>query len=517
MGSPPATPPAVAMRPGGQATVVRAGRRLSQPDREGSSMASRVSTRPNLLVILSDDQGFWAMGSAGNKEIHTPNLDALAASGTTLSRFFAASPVCSPARASLLTGRMPSAHGVHDFLRPAGPGQFHLQDYLAGFNTTPDVLAAAGWRCAISGKWHLGSDGRLAHGFEHAYLHAGGQGPYNAAPMWRNGELVTEQGYISTLITSDALSFLETTASDERPFYLSVNYTAPHSPWVNEHPPEIVARYDDCAFESCPQEAPHPWWSAPAAAIANAMADPRPSLQGYYAAVTAMDAEIGRLLQWLDATDLRSSTLVVFLSDNGFSCGHHGIWGKGNSTWPLNVFEESVRVPAIVSQPGTLPAGATCDALVSGCDLHPTLVEAAGIPLPHDPFAAGHSFWSIVTSTGDTKDSREHICVYDEYGDTRMVRTRDWKYVDRGDTAPNELYSLAEDPYERTNLAGDAARKAIQSDLHALLYDWFSSHADPDLDARGAGVAGAGQAQPFRARTATGRVFYERAGLNPGY
>ncbi|MGH3626243.1 MAG: hypothetical protein ACRDRL_02180, partial [Sciscionella sp.] len=113
-----------------------------------------------------------------------------------------------------------------------------------------------------------------------------------------------------------------------------------------------------------------------------------------------------------------------------------------------------------------------------------------------------------------------HVVVYDEYGDTRMMRTADWKYVDRGDDAPTELYALAEDPHERVNLAGDPAYKAVQDDLSQLLRDWFSLHVDPDRDARGAGVAGAGQAHPYRAADtseAGEAAFYPRTGLNPGY
>jgi choline-sulfatase len=117
------------------------------------------------------------------------------------------------------------------------------------------------------------------------------------------------------------------------------------------------------------------------------MQRPRPSLQGYFASIAAMDADIGRIVARLDQSGLRHSTVIVFTSDNGFGCGHHGIWGKGNGTWPLNLWENSVRVPEIISQPGRLGAGAPTDALASACDLHPTLLDLAGVPMPEDPLA----------------------------------------------------------------------------------------------------------------------------------
>lgn len=474
-------------------------------------MASKDQKKPNVLVILSDDQGFWSLGCNGNNEVITPHLDSLAKSGALLNRFFTASPVCSPARASLLTGRMPSAHGVHDFLRPSAPGQYQVADYLEGLDTTPEVLASAGWRCGISGKWHLGNGGELSHGFEHTYIHASGGSPYFSAPMWRNGSLIVEDGYITDLITDDALSFLKESFSDERPFYLSVHYTAPHSPWVDQHPRDLVSLYDDCPFLSCPQEPLHAWSTVLPAATADAIKNPIPSLQGYYAAITGMDRQIGRLIEYLDVTGLRSSTLVVFLADNGFSAGQHGIWGKGNATWPLNMYEESIRVPAIISQPGIVPSDAVCDTMISGCDLHPTLLDFTGVAAPNDPFAAGRSFLPAVVGKQDPAERRDHLVVYDEYGDTRMVRTDEWKFVFRGTDQPGELYALMDDPNERDNLFDDPARKTVRADLHILLQDWFATHVDPERDGLGMGVTGCGQAQPFRKSLDNERTFYSQA------
>lgn len=278
-------------------------------------MASTDLARPNLLVIVSDDQGPWALGCAGNDELQTPTLDQLAEEGMRLDRFFCASPVCSPARASLLTGRMPSAHGVHDWIRGEAYGVVDERDidYLEGLTTTPEVLADSGWTCGYSGKWHLGTGREPAAGVGFWYAHRTGDGPYVGAPVWRE----SEPRHLTEAITEEALSFLDGPGAAGEPFYLAVNYTAPHSPWVGQHPQRWLDLYADCDFVSCPQEPPHPWFSWEPGPVAEAMRDPRPSLQGYFASISAMDAGVAQLLARLDAGGLRESTIVVFTSDNG--------------------------------------------------------------------------------------------------------------------------------------------------------------------------------------------------------
>ena len=145
------------------------------------------STMPqtNVIFILTDDQGVWAAGCFGNREIRTPNLDRLAMEGLRFENFFVATPVCSPSRATLLTGRIPSQHGVHDFIKgDTGPDAVQ---YLQGELAYTDIMARAGWTCGISGKWHLGDSQIAQHGFSDWFVHQGGAGPYNNAPMVRNG------------------------------------------------------------------------------------------------------------------------------------------------------------------------------------------------------------------------------------------------------------------------------------------------------------------------------------------
>ncbi|CAH0121286.1 Ulvan-active sulfatase [Paenibacillus sp. CECT 9249] len=448
-----------------------------------------MSNQPNVVFILSDDQGAWALGCYGNTEIRTPNLDRLAARGVRFGNFFCTSPVCSPARASLLTGKIPSQHGVHDWIKDGNVGERPVE-YLAGHTAYTEILAANGYHCGMSGKWHLGHSALPQKGFSHWFVHQSGGSPYVNAPMIRNGQLVEEPGYITDVITDDALEYIEERAKEDRPFYVSVHYTAPHSPWIGQHPQHYVDLYENCPFDSCPQEPKHPW-STFDQLEPTVFTEPREHLKGYYAAITAMDDHIGRILDRLDSLDLTDHTLVCFLSDNGFSCGQRGIWGKGNGTFPLNMFDSSVRVPAIMSHPGRIPEGLVCDELLSGYDFMPTLLDYLGFDYPESERLPGRSFLPLLL--GQPSEGREGVVIYDEYGPVRMVRTKTWKYIHRYPYGPHELYDLVSDPGERDNLIDDQSKEDVLRSMRAMLDDWFHQYVDPAKDGAREPVAGGGQ------------------------
>jgi arylsulfatase A-like enzyme len=444
----------------------------------------------NILFILTDDQGVWAAGCYGNPEIRTPNIDRLARSGVRFEHFFCATPVCSPSRATLLTGRIPSQHGIHDWLRQCCFGPEAI-DFLGEETTYADVLAGSGWSCGFSGKWHVGDSNAPQHGFTDWFVAEGGR--YSGCRTVSEGSLVEEPGYITEAITDRALAMLEGYAASGRPFYLGVHYTAPHSPWIDQHPREIVDSYDDCPFDSCPQEPRHPW----AGRLTEGNLGNREALKGYFAAVTAMDIGVGRLLDRLEELGLRESTLVVFLSDNGMSCGHHGFWGKGNGTVPWNMYENSVRVPAIFSQPGRTPAGRVERALVSAYDFAPTLLDYLALPpLPEGRNLPGRSFRPALE--GRPLEGREEVVVFDEYGPVRMIRTERWKYVHRHAYGPHELYDLASDPDERRNLAAEPGQAGRVGELKARMDEWFARHVDPRFDGRLSPGTSRGQTGPMR-------------------
>lgn len=451
--------------------------------------------KPNILFILSDDQGAWALGCAGNSEIHTPTLDGLAARGTRLENFFCASPVCSPARASLMTGSIPSRHGVHDYLAGVETGPEAI-DFLQGQRLFTDDLADAGYRLGLSGKWHLGANDAPRKGFSHWFALEGGGSPYDRSVMYRfdgatsHREPVTE--YLTDAITSDALGFINEASQETEPFFLALNYTAPHKPWKGQHPPEYEDLYSDCGFSSCPQEAMHPWTPTVDGVPIGGEADVRAALVGYFAAVSAMDAGIGVILSRLEELGIRDDTLVVFSSDNGFNCGHHGIWGKGNGTFPQNVYDSSVKVPAIFALPGRIRQGVVLKELLSAYDMAATILELAGLDPRAFEHGPGQSFAELLGGLPPAAGERA-VVIFDEYGPVRMIRSTEWKYVHRYPHGPHELYDLVADPDERVNLVDQSAHAARAAGLRAQLQEWFQRHAVPGRDGSWLPVAGAGQ------------------------
>lgn len=455
-----------------------------------------MKQRPNIMFIISDDQGAWALGSAGNTEIQTPNLDALAQSGIRFDNFFCVSPVCSPARASIFTGTIPSAHGVQDWLRggnldmasfpqlrgqPLYASEHRAIPYLQDMTAFTDVLAKEGYTCALSGKWHLGDSVHPQHGFTRWHTIARGGCAYYHPDLVKDGEVYTDDRYITDLITEDALQNLDDFAQSQEPFYLSVHYTAPHSPWdPANHPKEFLDLYRDCPFESVPNEPVHPWLS-PGAPYKPGEAGRRENLTGYYAAISAMDAGIGRLLDRLRQTGLSENTIVLFTSDNGMNMGHHGIWGKGNGTFPQNMYDSSVKIPFLAAWPGHIPAGVVSDHMLSHYDVFPTLMEYLGIHAETKQPLPGSSFAGILRGE---KLAEEHpVVVFDEYGPVRMIRTKTWKYVCRLPYGPDELYNLAEDPDEKRNLIDEDAAAPEKERLRGELTAWFASWVDPNVDA----------------------------------
>ncbi|GAA3866479.1 sulfatase-like hydrolase/transferase [Tessaracoccus defluvii] len=445
-------------------------------------------TRLNFLLIQTDDQGRWAVPWR-MPELPMPNLERFARDALELDRFYCASPVCSPSRASVLTGRLPSAHGVHDWLVGARHGDSWPDDYLAGQPTTPEVLARVGYQCAMSGKWHVGDSRRPAPGFEYWYAHRFGGGDYYGAPIWREGEESTEERYFTRAVTQQAVEFLQT-RDHSRPFYLQVNYTAPHHPWVDSHLPEYLDKLDGVEFDSVPRLPRHPWAEV-RDEFDDAFADPVPQLKGYVASLMAVDEGLGHLLGELEAQGLLENTVVAWFSDNGFSCGHHGIWGKGNGTYPLNFFDNSVRVPCVVRMPG----GATgiSDELLSAASWHATICELAGVKAPEDGYSVSESFADVLR--GRRTSPNEVVAVVSEYGDGRMVTDGQFTLVLR-DGGPDELYDGASDPGQTTNRISDPRLASVREHLSRQLDDWFRKGERPGYSGQRRGVSGYGQVHP---------------------
>jgi len=464
----------------------------------------------NILFVLTDDQGPWALNCAGTPELDTPNLNRLANQGLRFTNFFCASPVCSPARASILTGTIPSAHGVHDWIRSGNLDKAEMDrlgivnpyggyadedkpiQYLSGRRTFTDALAEQGYRCALSGKWHLGDSMTPQHGFCDWYTLGKGGACYYHPDMIEHGRIQVENRYITDLVTDKAVGWLEDMADGDSPFYLGVHYTAPHSPWEPEHhPADDIRRYADCTFASIPDLPDHPGLTTGPVFGTQRR---RTNLVGYFAAVTAMDRAVGRLLDVLDRRSLWESTIVVFLSDNGMCMGHHGVWGKGNGTFPQNMYEESVKVPFLIACPqAAARAGQQVEDLASALDIYPTLLDLVGIADPQVRVLPGRSLQPLLSGQTDSHLNERPVVICEEYGPVRMLRTKRFKYVHRYPYGPHELYDLAEDPGETRNLIDEPSLQQTVAAMKRDLELWYRRYVDPDVDGSKEGVTGLGQ------------------------
>lgn len=445
----------------------------------------------NIVFILSDDQGAWAMHCAGNEDIKTPNLDRLAAMGARFTNFFCASPVCSPARASIITGEMPSCHGILDWLsggnmntkaHPYMQGHSHFQtldtgiEYLEGHDTYVKHLHDAGYHCALSGKWHMGNSEKPKDGFEKWYTIGTGGCDYFNPDIYENGRFYNENRYVTDLITDKALEYLEEFIERKEPYYLSVHYTAPHSPWARQHhKEEFLALYQDCTFEATPNEPVHPE-QVGTCPVGDTPENRRECLTGYYAAITAMDEGIGRILDKLEENGQLQNTLIIFTADNGMNMGHHGIWGKGNGTYPPNMYDTSVKVPFLIYDPEYFYGGKTIESMAGHCDLFPTLLDMADIAYQPHTKQPGKSIKTYALKPQDSGE--ENVIICDEYGMVRMIRNRDYKYVSDLMGRREQFFDLRLDPEERDNKITDPVYDKQIIKMKKEMADFFAQYED---------------------------------------
>lgn len=426
-----------------------------------------MNERPNILVVFNDDHGQWALPAYGNSELRTPSVDELAARGAVLENAFTPVPVCSPARASFMTGLLPTQHGLHDYLNSSP--KFGGRAWMRDFTTLPQTLQSAGYHTGLSGKWHIGQDFQPQPGFNEWFALAGDYPIHHrqANRFCDNGTLCTPPGYLTQLIADRTVSFLRDRPK-EKPFFHFTGFYATHSPWEDQ-PNRLVALYRDATFKDIPSadrvfEGEIRNIELPDASEA----DRRKAKAQYYAAVTAIDEALGRILDCLDAAGDLGNTLIVFTSDHGLCLDHHGIWGKGNATSPQNMIEESIRIPMILSGPN-IPAGSRSGVFADHLDLYQTLVTAAGAE-PPDGRYAGSSLWPVLNGSAlDWRDAQ-----FGEYGTARMIRTETHKLIARFDNRRDTLFDLRHG--EGRNLIDD--EPGIASGLRARLIAHFDQFED---------------------------------------
>lgn len=430
--------------------------------------------RPNIIVFFSDDHAQWALPCYGNREILSPSLDYLAETGIVMQNAFTPCPVCSPARASFWTGLYPSQHGIHDHLAE-DDAAVQATDWLAGQYTLADALKSAGYTTALCGKWHCGSGEKPRRGFD--FWHSA----WRKTPKYHSrtnlyseqGRLVKRSGTDTRIISEAAVHFLRARAAD-MPFFLFVGYAATHNPWINR-PERLVSQYRSATFRDIPADIPYPFGEKGTHPLAPE--DPREAWAQYYASVSMIDEGIGLVLDELAAQEQSENTLIVYTSDHGLNMGHHGLWGKGNGSQPLNMLEESIRVPLILNCPAELDGGCSCGEFVTHCDLHETLLDCARIPRADDDARPGGSYKARLLGVAEGEWDNVYI---GEYGTTRAIRDQRHKLVLRAAEGANLLHDLGEDPRETRNLYDDPNCQAIIADMTGRLNDFFDRYAKPE-------------------------------------
>ena len=442
--------------------------------------------RPNVLFIAVDDLGN-VLHSAGDRVASTPHLDRLAATGVRFDRAYCQIPLCNPSRASVLTGLRPDATGVYDLDR-------HFRATRPDVVTLPQLFKNHGWFTARVGKiYHydvptgIGTDGLDDPPSWNRVVNPKGRDvtdaaqitnptpekPVSAALSWLRAE-GTDEEQTDGLIATEAIQLLAQKRS--APFFLGVGFFRPHTPFVA--PKKYFDLYPLEKIQ-LPAAPPNARADIPPAAFAHNNSTPhygldaltlRTALQAYYASVSFVDAQIGRVLDALDRLGLAQNTIVVLWSDHGYHLGEHGgAWQK------RTLFEESARAPLLIRDPRARGNGTACARVVEFVDIFPTLAERCGLPLP--AALAGGSLRPLLENPTAPWD-RTAITQILRPADTRFpqpvmgrsIRTDRWRYTEWNEgRAGAELYDHANDPHEFTNLATDLAHAATLGELRARL------------------------------------------------
>jgi len=430
--------------------------------------AQTPGARPNILFILGDNHNYETMGCAGHPFIQTPGMDRIAEEGLLFGNTFNTTALCSPSRASILTGAYASKHGVKHNHTP----------WTGQMTTFLELLSkdgGGGYDTAFIGKWHMPGEGLPEMPFLDlfvSYTYREGQGAYFNCPMIVNGvETPSRTPYISEEDTNYALEFIQANLAqpeeERRPFCIYLSHRAGHPPF--QSPEGIKGMYDEASVEGILPDHVDPWWYGKAK---------RNVFQGvmlgnyygqyrrYCETLTAMDRDIVRLLDFLDENGLRDNTVVIYMGDNGMQWGTHDCHGIREP------YEESIRLPLIVRAPGlTTPSGARRAQMALNIDIAPTLLDLAGLPIPAD--MDGESLVPILTDP--EAEGRDHFELefwryFPEQTPTYFgVRTDRFKYVEFERGRQPWLFDLQEDPGEQNNLYGTAQGEAVVAELKALM------------------------------------------------
>ncbi len=430
--------------------------------------------RPNIIFAFSDEHRWQSLSFTEMPELKTPMMARLAQEGVSFVTCISNNPICMPARTMIMTGKWPYAtRGLEN--------NGAVLD-AANQPTLGKVFGAAGYKTCYIGKWHIGMRPETA-GFAQAHVWA------NTDHHWKssyqeNGKRTFYKGYNATGMTDQALKFVETCAQAQQPFFVMVGWNPPHAVFTDP-PDDMKALYPLGSLPHRPNFSVKDKHKEDEAA----------AYQGYHAHISAIDRELGRLLQRLDELKLAQNTLVIYTSDHGSMFGSQG---KGSKRHPE---EESIRIPFLARWPGKIPAGARPQQLLGQIDFFPTLCGLAGLPVPAschgtnlapavrgEPVSGpGSQFIMHISNNKDADKVKDDpkAPVFRPY--FRGVRTKQYTYT-VGVHGPWLLYDNQKDPYQRKNLLGTPAAEQAQADCQKLLEEWLAkaeyAHMPSDLKSK---------------------------------
>jgi N-acetylglucosamine-6-sulfatase len=446
--------------------------------------------RPNVIVVVVDDLRWDELGVAGHPFLETPNIDRLARDGARLANAFHAVPLCSPNRASILTGQYPSRHGIIDNV-----ARNRMSHRLETF---PQALQRAGYETGFLGKWHMGNDPTPRPGFDY-WSAIPGQGRSIDPELYEDGRIQTFEGYLTDILTDRAVTFIEKERGQGQPFFLYIGHKAIHPDAVQLDDgsvdpsgergyvpaPRHLGRYEEMVFPRRPNLAASPEELTDRPALRRALerkhsdemieafgsildlGTAEETIRRRTEMLLAVDESMGRIVAALDAKGILDETFIIFTSDNGFFYGEHAL-----SVERRMPYEESIRTPFIIRYPPVAKGGSEIDELVVSVDIAPTVLHVAGAPI--GDHIQGRSLVPLLRGTAEDWRRSAFIEFYTYENpfpwlldmDYRAIRTQRHKYIHWVQHPnENELYDLEQDPYEMQNLIDDPRMAGVVIDL----------------------------------------------------
>ncbi|ALJ04176.1 hypothetical protein APS56_03000 [Pseudalgibacter alginicilyticus] len=437
------------------------------------SEKTEIASKPNVILIVTDDQGFGDLGYYGNPHIKTPVLDSLARKSVRFDDF-SVNPVCAPTRSAIMTGKYSMSTGVHDTYRG---GAMMASSEI----TIAEILKDAGYNTGMIGKWHLGDNYPMRpqdQGFDYVLNHlSGGIGQYGDWPntlkrdssyfnpiLWKNGKQVQTQGYCTDVLTEAAMDYVED--NKENPFFLYLSYNAPHGPL--QLPQKYYDMYKDVDIDAglINQGKPYP----------NVTEHSRENSKKVYGMVTNIDDNLRLLFKKLEDLDIDENTLVIFMTDNG---PQHPRYVAGMRGRKGSVFQGGVRVPSFWYYPKAFKEPRDIKTPAAHYDILPTLVEFTGVEMPENLIIEGESLLPLLTKEKKTLPQR---IINRYWARTAPVRYRNvstrkgnMKLVGVGKDENNadtfELFNLTEDPYEQNDISDN--NQALVDELKTEMASWL--------------------------------------------